>query len=225
MKPAGPYPPSGNALGKFRLNRNIGFRFYIYSFGQMMCKSSSTESLEAGECDLGFSVMIVYDRASAGVQAVKMVDRLIKRLEWSVEFQPELWRFDMIEHPSLRETATTDASRAQMLVVAVDGSRDLPAGITEWLQSCQTKSDSMNAALVALLHPRECGKERVAPVCQFLRTVAESSGRAFFCSEAMESGDLGKSGLQSGCRPAAHSTWFQRMIELSPQKRGWGLNE
>jgi hypothetical protein len=69
-----------------------------------------------------------------------------------------------------------------MIIISLHGG-ELPAHVQSWLKSVAPRAQPGQAALVALINPREeCGME-----CQFhlayLREIAKSAGLDFFCNQ------------------------------------------
>src|SRR5262245_9062944 len=132
------------------------------------------------EADVSVRVVIAYDNLDVARRAEAVYDRLTQRLEETFEFQQRLWRFDVLEEESLRDQAVRDAVDADIVIVAMKDSSDVPEAVRRWLESLLGVNTGATA-LVALLDRPD------APVQPYLEDVARRGGMDFFAQSGKAS--------------------------------------
>jgi hypothetical protein len=132
-----------------------------------------------GESIPVFSVFIVYEDFATGKQAKRACDFLVANLthEWQVTSQ--MWKFEVLSIPELRELAAKDAASANLILVSSRGDREVPDDVKAWIDMWLAyKGDTV--ALVALLgRPREQA-EHAQATQTYLERVAERGRMEFF---------------------------------------------
>jgi hypothetical protein len=131
-----------------------------------------------------FKILIAYETFSSGVRAREMSERLAARLQSEFEMSSDIWKFELLNHPQLREQAATEAAEADMVIMAARRAADLPAHIRDWIESwLPQRKEGSAAALVALLDEPEEEESRAEtpPLGAYLRRVAEEGHMDFFC--------------------------------------------
>src|ERR1035441_10386171 len=83
-----------------------------------------------------FSVVIAFEDFETGRQAKRAYDFLVANLshEWQVTSQ--MWKFELLSIPELREMAASDAASAKLIIISSRGDRELPAHVKEWIELC-----------------------------------------------------------------------------------------
>jgi hypothetical protein len=178
------------------------------------------------EAAANFSVVIAYDTPQTARRAMRLVDGVVEQFgrEWNVH--RNLWRFDILGLPVARQSATADAAKANLLVIATGGDADLPAPVKAWLAEWSAKTISGVAALVGLLPSPRIVAEGQSPVHRFLQATAREAGQDFFAQELPVSpitaqttaGDIRR-------RADATSSVLLGILEQNRPSSRWGLNE
>lgn len=127
--------------------------------------------------DAAIRILIAYDTIQTGKRAEAIYERLLERLGNNFEFEQQLWRFDLLGDPLLRELAAQDAAQADIVIIATDNDSDLPIAVQQWLESA-LKQHVGAAALVALTRHHQ------PPVQPYLEDIARRGGMDFFAQAA-----------------------------------------
>jgi len=111
--------------------------------------------LEASEEDSNptFNVMIAYEDFETGTQAKQTYDFLVQNLGSECPFANQMWKFDVLSIPKLREMAVKDASAADIVIISCRDS-ELPPYVRSWLETW-TAAEHRSLALVALIERPE----------------------------------------------------------------------
>jgi hypothetical protein len=96
-----------------------------------------------------FNVVIAYEDFETGKHAKKTYDFLTEHLAKECNFASQMWKFDVLGIPKLREMAARDASSADIIVISCHGTTDLPADVKAWIELWLAE-DTHPIALVAL---------------------------------------------------------------------------
>jgi hypothetical protein len=145
---------------------------------QNAAKQRSVSS-SGGKAVPTFRVVIVYEDFRTARQAKRAYDFLVANLthEWQVSSQ--MWKFDLLRIPELRELATEDAMLADLIIVSCNGDGELPADVHTWIEmSLGPKADAV--ALVALLDCPPGQAERAQATRAYLERAAKRAHMEFF---------------------------------------------
>lgn len=134
--------------------------------------------LDSPESETGpqvFNVVIAYEDFETGKHAKRIYDVLTENLgaEWKVSNQ--MWKFDVLSIPKLREIAVKDALAADILMVSCHGER-VPLHVKDWLETT-IAMDHGPIALVALFDMRA---DASGSVRSYLADVARRGKMDFF---------------------------------------------
>lgn len=124
-----------------------------------------------------FNVVIVYEDFQSGTHGLKTYNYLARNLGKQCEVANQMWKFDILVIPSLRDLARRDAARADIIVVACRGNDLLPEAVTTWLEGW-SRQPGHALALVALFE--EPHTEQAGAVRGYLTRVARRAGVEFF---------------------------------------------
>src|SRR5262245_49653703 len=128
-----------------------------------------------GERDLAFNVVIAYEDFETGKNAKKTYDFLVEHLGDECAFNNQMWKFDVLSLPKLREMAIGDATQADIIIISAHGTNDLPSQVKTWIeQSITGKPHAI--ALVGLFDTESCQNHS----CEYLAEVARRGGMEFF---------------------------------------------
>jgi hypothetical protein len=126
-----------------------------------------------------FRVVIAYEDFGTASQAKRAYDFLVANLthEWQVTRQ--MWKFDLLRLPELRELAAEDAVLADLIIVSCSGDGELPADVRAWMEMwLGHKSDAV--ALIALLDCPPGQAEGAQATRTYLERVAQRARMEFF---------------------------------------------
>jgi hypothetical protein len=84
-----------------------------------------------------FRVVIAYEDFATGKQAKKACDFLVENLshEWQVTSQ--MWKFEVLSLPELRDMAAKDAAMADLIIVSSRGDAELSPDVKSWIEMWQ----------------------------------------------------------------------------------------
>ena len=126
-----------------------------------------------------FSVVIAFEDFDTGRQAKRAYDFLVANLshEWRVSSQ--MWKFEVLSIPELREMAASDAASAKLIIISSRGDRELPADVKEWIELWRGYQGD-TVGLITLFHcPAEQLKHAKATQA-YLESVARRGHMEFF---------------------------------------------
>ena len=135
--------------------------------------------------------VVAYEDVAVAKLAKEKWDYVVRTLQTGYEFELQLWKFDVLRHPQLRDAAVNDAAKAQIVFVATRGAGDLPsevkAWIEQWLAESSQKRDA--ARLLTLLFDAPAGQVEASAFSQFayLQQVARKASMDFIaCGPATQ---------------------------------------
>jgi hypothetical protein len=152
-----------------------------------------------------FSVLIVYEDFKTGKQAKQACDFLVANLshEWQVTSQ--MWKFDVLSIPELREMAAKDAAIADLIIVSSRGDNELPSDVKGWIETWRGYEGGA-VALLAIFESSPGCAGNAAATQAYLAGVAKRGQMEFFTWP--ESGP----GKRSRQKPAV----LDRRLEMEP---------
>src|SRR5437879_5938629 len=133
-----------------------------------------------GSSDLhsALNVVIVYEDFETGKQAKRTYDFLVENIGAECQFNNQMWKFEVLSIPKLREMAANDAAQADIVVVSCHGA-DLPNEVRSWIELWLAQK-SHPIALVALFDGQHQPTEQVRHVRAYLANVAKRGQMEFF---------------------------------------------
>jgi hypothetical protein len=141
---------------------------------------ANTAALNALKLSSKFNVLSAYEDLEMGKQAKKTFEYLAKHLGADAELNHQMWKFDVLTVPRLREMASQDAANASIIIVA-SRTGHLPAEVKWWLEIA-LEGDSKCVALVALVNtPAEFDSAR-----GYLAELARENGLDFFAQPELQ---------------------------------------
>ncbi|MGA2243831.1 MAG: hypothetical protein ABSH48_02435 [Verrucomicrobiota bacterium] len=125
-------------------------------------------------------VLIAYDHVAAGKYAKELCDRLQQRLGRDYELRLNPWNVAALQIPGLAQAIIHETSRADLLIVAVNGDDTLPPLVQSWISRCLRATRATGGAIVAQFHDiLRMGKE-LAPAYHELKRIALEVHGGFF---------------------------------------------
>ncbi len=183
--------------------------------------STGTESCPA------FNVVIAYEDFETGKQAKKTYDYLVEHLGDECAFTNGMWKFDVLAVPKLREMAAKDAAGADIIILSMHGTNDLPRDVKSWIELWLTEKGNA-IALVGLFGNVNDAREN--PTRAYLAEVARRGRMEFFCQPGVWPGEGNEGSLWNGNYRGINSKAFSLLTGVVQQERPsgighWGINE
>ena len=126
-----------------------------------------------------FNVMIAYEDFESGKQAKSTYDFLIENLGTNCRFASQMWKFDVLGIPKLREMAAKDAATADIVILACKGPNRLPIEVKAWIELWLAEKNNA-IALVALFDSPDADPQQVESTREYLSSVAKRGQMEFF---------------------------------------------
>lgn len=131
----------------------------------------------AAETHSSFNVVVAYEDFETGTHAKRTYDFLVQNLADECHFTNQMWKFDVLSVPRLREIAAKDALMADIIMISSHGVGELPLGVKAWIESWI--SEPRNASALVALFDGEPG-EHSWPIRNYLAGVATRGRLEFF---------------------------------------------
>ena len=178
------------------------------------------------ESNPAFNVLIAYEDFETGKHAKRTYDFLQENLRYECTLTNQMWKFDVLSIPKLREIAVKDAAMADIIIISSHG-EEFPEHVRKWIESFLMES-SHALALVALCEKAE-GSSASPGARGYLADVARRGGMEFF---AQPDEWPGRSRFDRSLSMQAGSMINQRTLSSLagavqrdiPMPR-WGINE
>jgi hypothetical protein len=129
-----------------------------------------------GESDPTFNVVIAYEDFETGKNAKKTYDFLVEHLGNECVFSNQMWKFDVLSLPKLKEMAIGDAKEADIIIISAHGNNDLPPQVKGWIE--QSLAEKLHAIALVGLFDSESYVQNHASA--YLAGVARRGGMEFF---------------------------------------------
>lgn len=174
-----------------------------------------------------FNVVIAYEDFETGKQAKNTYDYLVEHLGDECAFANEMWKFDILSVPKLREMAAKDAAAADIIIISMHGENDLPQDVKAWIELWLAQKGNA-IALVGLFGNVKDTSEN--PTFVYLSEVARRGQMEFFCQPGVWPGEGGEGLPWIGNYRGANSKTFSLLAgavkQEPPSEFGhWGINE
>jgi hypothetical protein len=124
-----------------------------------------------------FSLTIIYESMEAGKRAKRLSDQLIVQAAAERAFELNLWNFDVLGIPEVRNAAASAAAIADIVILSMSGTIPLPERTVEWVEMWTWLIDGRRPAVVALFAAHN---PRCAAIQTYLRRSAYSKKLDFF---------------------------------------------
>jgi len=125
-----------------------------------------------------FNVLIAYEDFDTGKHAKKTYDFLVEHLGRECHLTNQMWKFDVLSIPKLREIAIRDAVMADIIIISSHGDA-MPEHVTKWIEGW-VKEGTQALALVALIEGPEDRLGGSSALRAYLAEVAKRGGMEFF---------------------------------------------
>jgi hypothetical protein len=171
------------------------------------------------------NVVIAYEDFETGKQAKRTYDFLVENLSHGCEFSNQMWKFDVLGIPKLREMAVQDAVAADIIIVSSRGMNDLPVEVRLWIESWLNQQPHA-LALVALF---DAESNQAQPVRDYLAAVAKQGQMEFFAQPDSSPGkNAAPESLSYPLGKRDSNRTFSTLagaMQCGPDFPRWGINE
>ena len=127
-----------------------------------------------------FNVVVIYEDGPAGRRAKHFYDKLVHELEDECAFSLQLWSFQVLAIPELRESAIQSAAQADFVILSLHGKAGLPVDIREWIETWSKLIIGKGSALIALVDRSTTRGGTNASALAYLKGVAKRTEVDFF---------------------------------------------
>lgn len=168
------------------------------------------------------NVVIAYEDLETGKRAMKTYDYMVEQLGEQCLFTNQMWKFDVLAVPKLKEIAAKDAASAEIIIVSAHEGKQLPAEVKSWVELWLSYG-TQASALVGLF-----GAESVEnPVRTYLADVARRAKIEFFCQPGIWPGTFPRhnTSAQIWERNEKTFSFLANVMQDEPATSHWGINE
>lgn len=166
------------------------------------------------------NVVIAYEDFETGKQGKSTYDRLVENLGTEFQFSNQMWKFEVLTVPKLKEMAAKDAAEADIIIVAAHGATELPTAVKSWLE--MALAEGIQAIGLVGLFDREAPADN--PCRVYLGSIARMANLEFFSQPAVNRG-MGEeriNGSESATRPVS---FLFDGLDSNRNISRWGINE
>jgi hypothetical protein len=148
-----------------------------------MSQSMSQSSQHVAEQELPeLKVLVMYEDVAARDRATSLLDRLAGRTGMETGLSRNLWMFNLLNAPLLREQAAVEAAAADMVIFSVNGKTARANLVEDWLMRWLDHKEERPYAFGVLLDADGNGTGAEESVLACVRRFANAGGADFFCS-------------------------------------------
>jgi hypothetical protein len=162
-----------------------------------------------------FSILMLYEDFSTGKRAKSTYDYLVEHLGQDCEFRNNMWKFDVLRLPKLKEMAAREAGEADMVIISLHGNDPLPAEIKSWCDLWLELKGDRPAALVALFDQTGITADDPGSPCGYLREVARRGRLDYFVQTSGPAEEIHQ--LEKSPQPSGMQASVLHQIEATPR--------
>jgi hypothetical protein len=126
-----------------------------------------------------FNVLIAYEDFETGKHAKETYDFLAENLGRECQLTNQMWKFDVLSIPKLREIAVRDAAMADIILISSHG-EPLPEYVKKWTESWLMEGTQALALVVLFDRPETQSGAASSPLREYLADVAKRGRMEFF---------------------------------------------
>lgn len=174
------------------------------------------------EANPALNVVIAYEDLETGKRAMKTYENMVQQLGDQCLFANQMWKFDVLAVPKLKEIAAKDAAAAEIIIVSAHGGNELPKEVKAWIDLWLSYK-SETSALVALFD----GETVDNPVRSYLAEIARRGKMEFFCQPGAWPGSGQTRSANTLTHPLNEKTFsfLTSATQEAPSFSHWGINE
>src|ERR1043166_9215448 len=125
------------------------------------------------------NIITFFEDVATGKRGKQIFDYLAGHLGGEFEFNHQVWKFDVLSTPTLRELAAKDVSDADIVIVSARGDRALAPEVKSWLD-VWIGQHAAPIALVALFDPEHKHSETAPNLRHYLEQISKNGQMDFF---------------------------------------------
>jgi hypothetical protein len=144
------------------------------------CSASQSEWMPHRDDEPIFKVVIVYEDVPTGRRAKLFYDKFIHELKNDCVFSLQLWSFQVLAIPEIRESAADSITQADFVILSLHGETGIPARMRQWIETWSSQISGRGPALIALVDKSMAQDGQNALTLTYLRGVAQTNRAAFF---------------------------------------------
>lgn len=133
---------------------------------------------ESADSDSSFNIVIAYEDFETGKHAKRTYDFLVQNLGRDCHFTNQMWKFDVLMLPKLRDIAVEDAAAADIIMISSNGG-ELPDHVKAWIEAWLPIAPNP-LALVALFARKGEEDHTVNSAQRYLAQIAQKGNLEFF---------------------------------------------
>jgi hypothetical protein len=130
-----------------------------------------------------FKVLTAYQNHSALSQASATVEQVQILCDADADISCKFWNFALFRSEELTKYAAREAAAAEMIIISLDGSGELPTHVKRWVESWPIRLEASRAALVVLMGRRQDHGGERAELLAYLQRVSDICGLDFLCDQ------------------------------------------
>jgi len=172
--------------------------------------------------DSTFNVVIAYEDFDTGKHARKTYDFLARHLGEEYRFSNQMWKFDVLGVPKLKQMAAKDAVAADIIIISAHGTNELPPEVKGWIE-LWSKEKVHAMALVGLFDAGECAHN---PVRTYLEEVTDHLGLEFFAQPGLWPASAEEARQPLAWEPNGKAlSVLANLVHEDKEISCWGINE
>ena len=144
------------------------------------CSASQSEWTPHRDDEPIFKVVIVYEDVPTGRRAKLFYDKFIHELKNGCVFSLQLWSFQVLAIPEIRESAADSITQADFVILSLHGEGGIPSRMRQWIETWSGQISDRGPALIALVDKSMAEDGQNALTLAYLRGVARTNRAAFF---------------------------------------------
>jgi len=187
-------------------------------------QSLSFPSFGSSDRDINsaLNVVIAYEDLETGKRAMRTYEYMVQQLGEQCLFANQMWKFDVLAVPKLKEIAAKDAAAAEIIIISAHDGRELPAEVKSWIEIwLGYKTEA--SALVGLFD----GQSEFNPARAYLAEIASRAQIEFFCQPTQWQGAPHTRSTTTLAHPRSEKTiaFLASATQDVPSFPHWGINE
>lgn len=188
--------------------------------------STPTIASSDSETRSHFATVLVYENLVTGRFAMQTYTELVR--DWGAEFtlQFDLWRFDVLALPAVRDCAARQAAGADLVIVAGRPNAELAPALEEWAAQWQNARSVADGALLALTYPEAQTGTATGSLHRYCENLSARAQMDFIGRRSDCAGAGWKPGV-ARLPERAHrlSPLLEEILQRSVPVPHWGINE
>ncbi len=138
-----------------------------------------------------FRICVAYEDFGSGLRAKAASQRLTAGLKPQFAVVSDIWKFEMLRRPQLRDLAAAAATRANLVIISANRAGGLPTHVKTWLKAWLPREQPSPPTLIAFLGLKGNGRVTSSPLADYLRqrTAEKQVDLACHTGEALRLGN------------------------------------